>query len=376
MKNKQLLDLYSDYLLSSFVFTTAVGLSELLDKGYSHDQISRFLAQKKLLSKDLWKLVKPLIRKVEHPMSVLAIDDTIEEKPHTTENDIVCWHWDHSKKRNVKGINILNFLYIAKNEIKEDIKLPVAYEIIEKKEQFYDKKSDKIKRRSAVSKNQLVRERLRILTHINKVKFKYITWDSWFSSKENLELVHYDLKKKFVVALKDNRLVSLSENEKRQGKFTQVSELDFEVNSPKTVWLKGLDFPIKIIKQIFKNQDDSTGEQYLITNDSGLTYDQICTIYQKRWSVEVFHKSLKQNASLAKSPTKNETTQSNHIFASMIAYCKLEILKFKQQMNHFQLKSRLYIHAVKAAFKELQHLKTKNEQLQLYAKINILPETV
>lgn len=376
MKNKQLLDLYSDYLLSSFVFTTAVGLSELLDKGYSHDQISRFLAQKKLLSKDLWKLVKPLIRKVEHPMSVLAIDDTIEEKPHTTENDIVCWHWDHSQKRNVKGINILNFLYIAKNEIKEDIKLPVAYEIIEKKEQFYDKKSDKIKRRSAVSKNQLVRERLRILTHINKVKFKYITWDSWFSSKENLELVHYDLKKKFVVALKDNRLVSLSENEKRQGKFTQVSELDFEVNSPKTVWLKGLDFPIKIIKQIFKNQDDSTGEQYLITNDSGLTYDQICTIYQKRWSVEVFHKSLKQNASLAKSPTKNETTQSNHIFASMIAYCKLEILKFKQQMNHFQLKSRLYIHAVKAAFKELQHLKTKNEQLQLYAKINILPETV
>ena len=172
MKNKQLLDLYSDYLLSSFVFTTAVGLSELLDKGYSHDQISRFLAQKKLLPKDLWKLVKPLIRKVEHPMAVLAIDDTIEEKPHTTENDIVCWHWDHSKERNIKGINILNFLYVSKNETKEDIKLPVAYEIIEKKEQYYDKKSNKIKRRSAVKKNQLVRERLRILTHINKVKFK------------------------------------------------------------------------------------------------------------------------------------------------------------------------------------------------------------
>ncbi len=32
-------------------------------------------------------------------------------------------------------------------------------------------------------------------------------------------------------------------------------------------------------------------------------------------------------------------------------------------MNHFQLKSKLYIHAVKAAFKELQNLKIKNEQL-------------
>jgi hypothetical protein len=43
MKNP-LLDLYSDYLISSFAQTTATGLSLLLDNEYSHDQITRFLS--------------------------------------------------------------------------------------------------------------------------------------------------------------------------------------------------------------------------------------------------------------------------------------------------------------------------------------------
>ncbi|MFT4762560.1 MAG: hypothetical protein ACI9XO_004804, partial [Paraglaciecola sp.] len=41
--------------------------------------------------------------------------------------------------------------------------------------------------------------------------------------------------------------------------------------------------------------------------------------YQDRWGVEVFHKSLKQNVGLEKSPTKVENSQCNHIFATMIA---------------------------------------------------------
>ena len=41
--DKNLLDLYSDYLLSSFGPTTATGLSALLDGQVSHDQVTRFL---------------------------------------------------------------------------------------------------------------------------------------------------------------------------------------------------------------------------------------------------------------------------------------------------------------------------------------------
>lgn len=36
---------------------------------------------------------------------VLIIDDSIEEKPFTDENEIFACHYDHSKERNVNGIN-------------------------------------------------------------------------------------------------------------------------------------------------------------------------------------------------------------------------------------------------------------------------------
>jgi len=364
MKNPELLDVYSDYLLASFCLVTATGLSQLLDNGYSHDQISRFLSQRKFTQKDFWKTVKKIIRKIEREDAVLIIDDTIEEKPYTTENNIICWHWDHSLGRSVKGINILNFLYHTNLEDGTDISIPVSYEIIEKKEKYLDPKSNTMKRRSLINKNELVRRRLKTLVCFNKVKFKYVLWDTWFSSKENFSCVHHNLQKYFIGALKSNRKVALSKRDKLEGKFVKVSELELQTNRSYTVWIKGLDFEVLLIKQVFTNKDGSTGEMFLVTNDLTIPYQEICTIYQKRWNVETFHKSLKQNAGLQKSPTKMETTQSNHVFASMIAFCKLEILKLKDNLNHFALKSRLYLRAIKAAFKELQFMKTHNPKIQ------------
>ncbi len=73
--------------------------------------------------------------------------------------------------------------------------------------------------------------------------------------------------------------------------------------------------------------------------------------------IEVYHKSLKQNASLEKSPTRTETTQRNHLFASLCAYVKLERLKIKTKQNHFAMKAKLYLSAVKSAYAELVKLK-------------------
>ncbi|MCP9495275.1 MAG: hypothetical protein MSG64_12680 [Pyrinomonadaceae bacterium MAG19_C2-C3] len=53
MKPKQMLDLYSDYLLASFGATTATGLSELLESDVSHDQVTRHLSGKRKTSADL-----------------------------------------------------------------------------------------------------------------------------------------------------------------------------------------------------------------------------------------------------------------------------------------------------------------------------------
>ena len=267
----------------------------------------------------------------------------------------------------VKGINILNFLYQCSSVELDRVSAPVAFEIIAKTESWYDQKSDKVKKRSPISKNKLVRDRLRILQHYNKLKFRYVLWDTWFSSAENLNFVHYELKKYFVVALKANRKMALSEEQKRLGKWIRADQMQLQKDRAVPVWLKGLDFPVLFVKQVFQNKDGSSGELYLITNDLSLNVEFTCTLYQGRWGVEELHKSLKQNVGLEKSPTKFEVTQCNHIFAAMIAWVKLELLSKIKQTNHFALKNQLYLQALKAAFEQLQSLKMSPSKLSIAA---------
>ncbi len=79
----QLLDLYSDYLISSFDATTATGLAAVLDGAVSHDQITRFLAGAKRSSADLWRVVKPQVRRIQTDDGVLIIDDSIASRRPT-----------------------------------------------------------------------------------------------------------------------------------------------------------------------------------------------------------------------------------------------------------------------------------------------------
>ena len=90
--DKQLLDIYSDYLICSFGATTATGLSTLLGGAFSHDQITRFLCKSDFTSAALWRLVKPLVRQIQSDDAVLVLDDSLEEKPYTAESELVCWH--------------------------------------------------------------------------------------------------------------------------------------------------------------------------------------------------------------------------------------------------------------------------------------------
>ena len=52
------------------------------------------------------------------------------------------------------------------------------------------------------------------------------------------------------------------------------------------IYLEGVDFALLLIKQVFVNEDGSTGMLYLVTSDLLLTYDAITTLYRKRWNVE------------------------------------------------------------------------------------------
>ena len=66
-----------------------------------------------MTSQNLWQIVKPLVRQVQNEEAVLVVDDSIVHKPHTDENDPICWHYDHATEQTVKGINFVTALYCA-----------------------------------------------------------------------------------------------------------------------------------------------------------------------------------------------------------------------------------------------------------------------
>jgi hypothetical protein len=319
----------------------------------SHDQVSRMLASPKMTSKDWWLMVKPEVRKIERTDGLMIIDDSIVEKAYTDENEIICWHWDHSKDRNVKGINFITTMYYV-----QEVAFPVAFEIVSKTEKYIDKKTSKEKRRSKTTKNEYYRQMLLAVTR-NQIPFEYVLNDIWFASAENMCFVKLDLRKDFIMALKSNRKVALSDDDKSKGKYQRIDQLDIPECTTQTIYLESVPFPLHLVRQVFTNDDGSTGVRYLVTSDLTLTADQIIAIYQKRWKVEEYHRSLKQNASLAKSPTRTVTTQTNHFVAALWSFVKIELLKVQTNKNHYQLKAQLYFSALQQAFQELRSIQAE-----------------
>lgn len=344
-----LLDIYSDYLIAQSHYATATGLSTLLDGSLSHDKVTRFLNKNEFSSKDLWQYVKPKIREQEQEKGgVLIIDDTIEEKPYTDANMIVNWHFSHAKGRCVKGINLLSCLVRY-----GDLTLPIGFEVVHKDIHYCDLLTKKEVRKASVSKNEYFRQLTR-QAQLNEIQFEYILADNWFGAKDNMEFIHYDLHKKFIFGLKANRLVALSEDDKQKGQYQSLNTLNLKDGEARKVFLKNLSLPVSLMKKVFKNEDGSTGTLYLVTNDLDIDSDRIYEVYQKRWRIEEYHKSIKQNSSLEKSPTRTIRSQKNHLFASIIGYCKLEFLKIKTCLNHFAIKYKLIVRANQMAFLELK----------------------
>ena len=350
--NRKLLDLYGDYLLASVGPVTATGLSALVEGRLSHDQITRFLSGPVPTAKAWWLLVKPLVRRVQSDEAALIIDDTIIEKPHTDENEIVCWHYDHSKGRNVKGINVVTALYRC-----EEISLPVACEAVEKTAWAEPDEAGRLTRHAKETKNEQLRRMVGTAVQTNRLPFGYVVADTWYASRENMVFVKEELGRDFVLPLKSNRKVATSLKDKLAGRWQKVDALKYQENTTRPVWLEGVAFPLLLARQVFTNKDGSQGVLYLVSsNTSTLTYESLTAIYQKRWKVEEYHKSLKQNASAAKSPTRTVATQSRHLFCCLHAFVKLERIQAAATLNHFAIKARIYQAGLKKMLAQLRTL--------------------
>ena len=104
------------------------------------------LRDEKLDSKYLWQQSKVYVQELSssNNLKVLVLDDSIEEKQWTDENDLISWHFDHSKQRALKGVNFISSLIVI-----EDVVLPVGVDFVKKDIKFIDAKTGRQKRKSS-----------------------------------------------------------------------------------------------------------------------------------------------------------------------------------------------------------------------------------
>ena len=183
--------------------------------------------------------------------------------------------------------------------------------------------------------------------------------------------------------LKSNRKVTLNEQDKQENHFVSavtasqyarsVSSLP-QTNTCPRIYLEQLAFPLLLLGSVMTNPDGEASVLYLVTSDLTQVFpprkhrldgSAMVSLYKKRWKIEEYHKSIKSvktsfhlcNAAFAKSPTRRLRTQSNHFFASLVAFVNLEAYRATLALNHFALRGKVYQAAVASAYEQLQRLK-------------------
>lgn len=87
----------------------------------------------------------------------------------------------------------------------------------------------------------------------NALKFRFVLIDSWFSSVENFDFIT-GKNRHFIRAIKDNRLIALSQKDRKKKHFLRVDALDIPEQAAVLGWLKGYAKEVLVVRKVFKKR--------------------------------------------------------------------------------------------------------------------------
>lgn len=167
---------------------------------------------------------------------------------------------------------------------------------------------------------------------------RYVLMDAWFTSIGNLKAIDaYGWK--WVGEIKRNRLVSV-----KKGEYVHVEHLDWASKQVHRLWLKAYGF-IVVSKLVAPNGDIA----YIATNDRPLNdAETIKDHFANRWTIETFHRGLKQCCGVERCYSTRERSQRNHILCAFLAFLKLEWERIQNAISWYQQKWSIPRMAVRA----------------------------
>lgn len=106
---------------------------------------------------------------------------------------MICWHYDHTQNKSVKGINLLNCIYHYNGKT-----IPLSFDLIKKTVNYIDTKTGKAKPKSDITKNECVKKQLEHIK-MNQVKYHYVLTDNRFSCNKTMKYIYLELNRLFKI---------------------------------------------------------------------------------------------------------------------------------------------------------------------------------
>lgn len=140
---------------------------------------------------------------------------------------------------------------------------------------------------------------------------QYVCFDSWYSSLANLKQIRA-FGWQWLTQLKANRLVNPDGQGNRRLSACLIR------NGGTRVHLKGYGFIL-----VFRIDTPHGGTEYRATNDLYMTMDERAALARRAWTIETYHRDIKQHCGVERCAARSEHAQRNHIGWGLRAYLRM-----------------------------------------------------
>ena len=311
---------YCQFLLSSQINYTLTYLADHTDR-FAHDAATRYLAGDKLTARMIWEQVKGQV--VQLAKGYLVFDDTVLDKRHSYQIELVRRQWSGNVKTVIKGIGVVTCVYVNAETGEFWI---VDYRI-------YDPDGD------GKTKLDHVREMFDNAVHDKQLSFTAVLMDTWYA--ERTLMLHIERTGKYYYCpLKCNRLVDDSNETRPRCRIDALVWSEQELKGGKLVHIK--DFPKGHQVRLFRIVLSPQRTDVVATNDPAQSDTQatqdVCGL---RWKVEQFHRESKQVTGLESCQCRRARIVRNHIACALIVWARLTQVAHETQRTIYQVKHDL-----------------------------------
>ncbi len=270
----------------------------------AHDAFSRLLQRLEPDTSPLWREAEQYVDRLS---GLLILDDTTLDKPFAKQIELVHRHWSGKHHRVVSGINLLTLLWSDGQDA-----IPCDYRLFDKPQDGLTK-NDHFEALLSTAKQRAFQPR-------------YVAFASWYSSLANLKAIR-EYGWQWFTRLKANRQVNPDGSGNRALSECAIREAGTRVH------LKGYGFIL-----VFRIDTPDGDTEYWATSDLTLTMDERETIVGQIWTIETYHRGLKQFCGVERCTARKARAQRNHIGWAIRAFLRLEHHRITTGSSWFETK--------------------------------------